>query len=276
MPTTTERVTDIGYRAYKAFINRIWYPFLTRRLDTQDVTFLNYGYEDEPPLNLPLDENDAPNRYSINLYHQVANQVDLTGKKVLEASCGHGGGASYIKRTLNPAEYTGLDYNPDGVAYCTEHHKLPGLNFVHGNAEDLPFPDNSFDAVINVEASHAYPTLSKFLSEAARVLKPGGDFLYADFRGRPEFPVWEGALDDMPLRQVSKRVINAHVVRSLDASAQRQVGLDQPPAAEIAAAVQPPLRRRARYRDLQRDSERRRRVPDLPLHQRLTGGQAIA
>jgi SAM-dependent methyltransferase len=225
MPTTTERVNDIGYRAYKAFINKIWYPFLTRRLNTQDITFLNYGYEDAPPLNLPLDENDAPNRYSINLYHQVASQVDLTGKKVLEASCGHGGGASYIKRTLNPAEYTGLDYNPDGVAYCSEHHKLPGLNFVHGNAEDLPFPDNSFDAVVNVEASHAYPTLSKFLSEVARVLKPSGDFLYADFRGRPEFPVWEGALDEVPLRQVSKRVINDSVVRSLDASAQDKLDL---------------------------------------------------
>ena len=104
--------------------------------------------------------------------------------------------------------YTGLDYNPDGVAYCTEHHKLPGLNFMHGNAEDLPFPDNSFDAVVNVEASHAYPTLSKFLSEVARVLKPGGNLLYADFRGRPEFPVGR-ALDAMALRQVSKRVINA-------------------------------------------------------------------
>jgi SAM-dependent methyltransferase len=225
MPTTTERLNDIGYRAYKAFINKIWYPFLTRRLDKEDVTFLNYGYEDEPPLNLPLHENDAPNRYSINLYYQVASQVDLTGKKVLEASCGHGGGASYIKRTLSPAEYTGLDYNPDGVAYCREHHKLPGLNFVHGNAEDLPFPDNSFDAVVNVEASHAYPTLSKFLSEVARVLKPGGDFLYADFRGRPEFPGWDGALDQMPLRQISKRVINAHVVRSLDASAQDKLDL---------------------------------------------------
>ncbi len=161
MPTTKERVTDIGYRGYKAFINKIWYPFLTRRLNTQDVTFLNYGYEGDPPLNLPLDENDAANRYSINLYNQVASQIDLAGKKVLECSCGHGGGASYIMRTFYPAEYTGLDYNPDGVAYCTEHHKLPGLNFVHGNAEDLPFPDNSFDAVVNVEASHAYPTLDE-------------------------------------------------------------------------------------------------------------------
>jgi ubiquinone/menaquinone biosynthesis C-methylase UbiE len=225
MPTTKERVTDSSYRVYKAFINKIWYPFLTRRLEAQDVTFLNYGYEDDPPLDLPLDESDQSNRYSINLYNQVATQVDLTGKKVLEASCGHGGGASYVVRTLKPAEYTGLDYNPDGVAYCVAHHNLPGLSFVHGNAEVLPFPDESFDAVVNVEASHAYPDLSKFLSEVARVLRPGGDLLYADFRGRPEFPVWEGALDEMPLRQVSKRVINDSVVRSLDASAQDKLDL---------------------------------------------------
>jgi ubiquinone/menaquinone biosynthesis C-methylase UbiE len=155
----------------------------------------------------------------------VASQIDLTGKKVLECSCGHGGGASYIMRTFSPAEYTGLDYNPDGVAYCNAHHKLPGLTFVHGNAEDLPFPDNSFDAIVNVEASHAYPNLEKFLSEVNRVLKPGGSLLYADFRGRAEFPVWEAALDAMPLRQVSMQVINDGVIRSLDASAQQKLDL---------------------------------------------------
>lgn len=225
MPTTTDRITDISYRVYKAFINKIWYPFLTRRLSAQEVTFLNYGYEDEPPLGLPLDASDEPNRYSINLYHQVATQVDLAGKKVLEASCGHGGGASYLTRTLKPASYTGLDYNPDGVDYCRKHHPLPGLDFVHGDAENLPFPDESFDAVINVEASHAYPQLSRFLAEVARVLRPGGNFLYADFRGSSEFPGWDAALAGVPLRQVSKRVINDSVVRSLDNSAQHKLDL---------------------------------------------------
>jgi SAM-dependent methyltransferase len=225
MPTTKDRVTDIGYRGYKAFMNKVWYPFLTRRLNTQDVTFLNYGYEGDPPLNLPLEDADAATRYSTNLYHEVASQIDLTGKKVLECSCGHGGGGSYITRTFSPASYTGLDYNPDGVAYCNAHHKVPGLNFVHGNAEDLPFGDNSFDAVVNVEASHAYPNLDKFLSEVHRVLKPGGSLLYADFRGRSEFPQWDGALEAMPLRQVSKRVINDGVIRSLDASAEQKLDL---------------------------------------------------
>ena len=96
---------------------------------------------------------------------------------------------------------------------------------MHGDAESLPFPDESFDAVINVEASHAYPHFDRFLAEMARVLRPGGHFLYADFRGRPEFPVWEGALDAMPLRQVSQRVINDSVVRSLDNNAQRSLDL---------------------------------------------------
>jgi ubiquinone/menaquinone biosynthesis C-methylase UbiE len=69
-----------------------------------------------------------------------------------------------------------LDFNPDGIAYCRKRHILPGLDFVHGDAENLPFPDESFDAVINVEAPHAYPQLSRFLAAVARVLRPGRTF----------------------------------------------------------------------------------------------------
>jgi SAM-dependent methyltransferase len=221
--TATDRIADIGVRLFKDFMNKVWYPFLTRRLDAQEVTFLNYGYEEDPPMGLPLDQSDEPNRFGIQLYHLVATQVDLEGKKALEVSCGHGGGASYLTRTLHPASYTGLDFNPDGVAYCKKTHKLPGLDFVHGNAEDLPFPDESFDAVINVEASHAYPQLSRFLAEAARDLRPGGHFLYTDFRGASEFHGWEAALAEMPLRQVSARVINDGVLRSLDKNSQRSL-----------------------------------------------------
>ena len=68
---------------------------------------------------------------------------------------------------------------------------MPGLDFVHGDAENLPFPDESFDAVINVEASHIYPHFDRFLSEVKRVLRPGGHFLHVDFRNRDNFPSWE-------------------------------------------------------------------------------------
>lgn len=223
--TPTERATDVVARVFKAFMSKFWYPYLTRRLDSQGITFLNFGYEDEPPLAIPLDPADEPNRYSIQLYQQTATQVDVAARQVLEVSCGHGGGASYLTRTLSPAAYTGLDYNPDGVAYCQKTYDLAGLTFVQGDAGNLPFEDESFDVVLNVEASHAYPQLSRFLAEVARVLRPGGHFLYTDFRGRSEFAGWDAALAEMPLRQVSQRVINASVLRSLDRSAEQKLEL---------------------------------------------------
>ena len=205
-------VYRIGSTATYKKLFRYWYPLMTKRLNQQDdVQFLNWGYEEDPPLGLPLDAADEPNRYSIQLYHQTATQdgVDLAGKKVLECSSGHGGGASYLSRTLKPASYTGLDFNAAGVEFCKERHKVPGLDFVHGDAENLPFPDESFDAVINVEASHIYPHFDRFLSEVKRVLRPGGHFLHVDFRNRDNFPSWESDLANSGLRQVSSRVINA-------------------------------------------------------------------
>src|ERR1700752_2581360 len=77
-------------------------PFGTRQVG-DDVVFFNFGYEEDPPMALPLAECDEPNRYCIQLYHVTASQVDLTGKKVLEVSCGAGGGASYVMRNLGPA-----------------------------------------------------------------------------------------------------------------------------------------------------------------------------
>jgi len=215
-------VYRIGSTSTYKKIFRYFYPMMTRRLGQQDdVQFLNWGYEEDPPLGLPLDESDEPNRYSIQLYHQTATQADISGKKVLECSSGHGGGASYLTRTLKPASYTGLDFNAAGVEFCKERHKLPGLDFVHGDAENLPFPDESFDAVINVEASHIYPHFERFLSQVKRVLRPGGHFLYADFRNRDGFPAWEKALAESGLRQVSERVINEQVLRGLKKNSPR-------------------------------------------------------
>jgi SAM-dependent methyltransferase len=219
-------VKPIGsYSWFKKIMNKYWYPFVTRRWDQEDVVFLNWGYEEDPPMGLPLDPSDQPNRYCIQLYHRTATQADLSGKKVLEPSCGHGGGGAYLVKTLHPASYTGLDFNPDGIAFAKKRHNLPGLDFVHGDAENLPFPDESFDAVLNVEASHAYPHFDRFLSEMTRVLRPGGHFLYVDFRGFLEYDAWDAALAAMPLRMVSKREINADVLRGLDNNSARYLDL---------------------------------------------------
>ncbi|BBX16440.1 SAM-dependent methyltransferase [Mycolicibacterium duvalii] len=200
---------------------KYFYPFISRRLEADDVTFLNWGYEEDPPVGLSLSKADEPNRYHINLYHRTATQAgtDLAGKDVLEISCGHGGGASYLTRTFKPASYTGLDFNPDGIAYCKKRHVLPGLDFVHGDAENLPFADASFDAVVNVEASHVYLDFSRFMDEVYRVLRPGGRMLYTDMRSRDQIAEWEQGIADAKLRVIDQRVIDAEVLRGLDLTA---------------------------------------------------------
>ncbi len=205
---------------------RLWYPYLTRRLrGTEEVLFLNYAFAEEPPAGLVLDPADEPNRVCIQLYHHVATQADLRGKAVLEVSCGHGGGASYLTRTLRPSNYTGLDLNPSGIAFCQQRHRVDGLSFVQGDAQRLPFPAASFDAVINVEASHCYPDFPRFLAEVARVLRPGGFFLYADFRFPDTLAAWEAALAAAPLKMLRSRVINPEVLRGLAQNSARSLAL---------------------------------------------------
>jgi ubiquinone/menaquinone biosynthesis C-methylase UbiE len=204
------------WNRYNSTLSRYWYPLATRYSSTDNQVFLSWGYEEDPPMALPLAESDESDRYFIQLYHRVATQVDLTGKRVLEVSCGHGGGASYLVRTLGPASYTGLDLNSAGIDICRKRYQLPGLDFVQGNAENLPFVDQSFDVVINVEASHGYAGFARFLAEVARVLSPGGHFLYADVRRSQDIVTWEHELGDAPMRLISERIINEQVARGVE------------------------------------------------------------
>jgi ubiquinone/menaquinone biosynthesis C-methylase UbiE len=204
-------------RSVTKLIVKYVYPLQTRWLGDQ-LLFINWGYEEDPPMALPLAASDEPNRFNIQLYHRTATQVNLIGKRVLEVSCGHGGGASYLARTLRPASYTGLDLNPDGIAFCRKRHSLPGLDFVQGDAENLPFDDQSFDVVINVEASHCYSSFPRFLAEVARVLRLGGHFLYTDLRPRFSIAEWEAALADAPIRLLSQADINAQILRGWEES----------------------------------------------------------
>ena len=195
--------------------------YYTRYHRDDDVVFLNAGYEEDPPMAIPLAASDEPKRYPIQLYHRTATQVDLSGKRVLEVGCGHGGGASYLMRTLHPASYTGLDLNPAGIAFCQKRHNLPGLEFVQGDAENLPFPDQSFDAVINIESSHCYPRFPRFLAEVARVLRPGGHLLYADLRSDVRITEWEAALADAPIRLLSHADIKIQVLRGMKSGVEK-------------------------------------------------------
>lgn len=206
---------------------RQWYEFLAGRYGQKDWSFMNYGYA---PLGshadtLPLDEADEPNRYCIQLYHHVANAVNLKDSKVLEVSSGRGGGSYYIKRTLGPQSVIGVDYSKQAVAFCNANYALDGLSFVAGDAELLPFEDGSFDAVVNVEASHCYGSMDAFLMEVKRVLRHHGYFLYADLRGRDRLDTLYQQLRRSGMNLIKETNITPHVLQALDLDNERKAAV---------------------------------------------------
>lgn len=195
-----------------------WYNYMSKLDQDADMIFMNYGWAsvDETEPALPLAAEDEQDRYSIQLYHQVANAVDLRGRDVLEVGCGRGGGASYVMRYLRPRSLTGVDLAPQAVKFCSRHYTMPGLSFFRGDAEALEFDEATFDAVINVESSHCYLSLERFLSGVRRVLKPGGHFLYTDRWDSRAADAWREQLRRSGLSLVDEEDITANVVRALE------------------------------------------------------------
>ena len=158
-----------------------WYQKLAKANDDSGFRFMNYGFEDG---NGPeLEDEDEANRMFIQLYSMNIRGVDLEGKQVLEVGSGRGGGASWIAKTHKPAKLTGVDFSAEAVGHCQSWYAdQSNLEFIEGNAQDLPFEDATFDVVYNVESSHCYGDMGTFVEQAFRVLKPGGMFCWTDLR----------------------------------------------------------------------------------------------
>jgi len=171
--------------AIRRFLWRACYEALARRVSTPDWAFMNYGYAPATAVDVPpLRSSDERDRLCIQLYLHAIDHSDLQDKDVLEVGSGRGGGAFFICRYLQPRSITGLDFSPEAVNLCNRHRLAPGLGFVCGDAQSMPFPASSFDAVVNIESSHCYESMDTFLSEVCRVLRPGGRFFFADLRSR--------------------------------------------------------------------------------------------
>lgn len=179
--TLHERVNAFS-PGIKNWFTRHWYQYLAGLPHAEDLLFMNYGYTSETHPQPGLDPADEPYRLCIQLYHHTVAETPLAGKQVLEVGSGRGGGASYLARYRQPAQYTGLDFAPRAVAFCRKYHKASNLNFMTGTALQIPFADNSLDAVLNVESSHTYLSFAVFCREVFRVLKPGCWFLFTDLR----------------------------------------------------------------------------------------------
>ena len=110
---------------WRRILWKYWYPYLTRLTKDTSLVFLNYGYIGGRSID--LQRADETNRLYIQLYHHVVEAIDLTGLDVMEVSCGHGGGASYVARYLHPKTMLGVDRNPRAIKFCRNHHAVKEL-----------------------------------------------------------------------------------------------------------------------------------------------------
>jgi ubiquinone/menaquinone biosynthesis C-methylase UbiE len=189
---------------------------------------MNYGYAPlEPAPAMQLEVSDERDRLCIQLYQHAVRPVVLREMDVLEVGSGRGGGASYLARYLRPLSVTGLDFSQKAVDLCNRHRKAPGLAFTRGDAQSMPFPGSSFDAVINIESSHCYPSMGRFLSEVHRVLRPGGSLLFADLRNSDGLNALHRQFQASPLNLECEEDITANVLTALRVDNDRKVQLIQ-------------------------------------------------
>jgi ubiquinone/menaquinone biosynthesis C-methylase UbiE len=203
---------------------RVWYWYISRIDADNEIVFMNYGYED-PSQKVKLDEEDESNRYSIQLYHRLASAVDLKNKNIVEVGCGRGGGLSYVTKTFSPSGALGIDLEDRAVKFAGKYHTDDGLSFKQGDAHFLPIESNTYDALLNVESSHRYLDMDQFLSEVSRILKPGGYFLYTDFRFPEEMDPLRKSMNSLDLTLVEEQIINNNVLAALDNDSLRRTDL---------------------------------------------------
>jgi ubiquinone/menaquinone biosynthesis C-methylase UbiE len=105
----------------------------------------------------------------------LCEAVDLRPRqRVLDVACGNGNAALAAARRFG--EVVGVDYVPSLLEGGRERARAEGwqVDFREGDAEDLPFPDSSFDVVLSTLGAMFAPDQEKVASELLRVLKPGG------------------------------------------------------------------------------------------------------
>lgn len=128
---------------------------------------------------------------------EVADAMSLTAlSRVLDIGSGLGGLARTLAETYD-CHVTGIDLT---TAFCDAANTLSnwvGLqektNFILGNATDLPFSDNQFDAAMTLHVGMNIENKDEMYAQAHRVLRPGGKFVMYDVLqdegGKLHFPV---------------------------------------------------------------------------------------
>jgi len=95
-------------------------------------------------------------------------------KRILEIGCGNGAGTKLIQQFFQPAEFIATEYDESLVEVAQQINKGSNIIIEAGNATQLRFSNNEFDAVVGLSVIHHIPNWQDCVDELQRVIKPGG------------------------------------------------------------------------------------------------------
>jgi SAM-dependent methyltransferase len=130
-----------------------------------------------PTLTREGYEEQARQRYALEPFIVEFAEFDRwRGKSVFEI--GVGLGADHQRFAEEGARLTGIDLTPRAIDHVRRRFEALGLtsDLSVSDAEDLPFPDGTFDLVYCYGVIHHTPNTAAAAQEILRVLKPGGEF----------------------------------------------------------------------------------------------------
>ena len=147
----------------------------------------HYGYFEAPGQSLDMATRALTNRMG-------ALGGLAAGQQVLDIGCGIGDPARFLARSIG-CRVTGISTSEVGVRLAEEESAAAGLgdlvDFEVRDGMDNGFPDGSFDRVWVMESSHLMPDKRAMLSEAIRVLEPGGRLVLCDIIVHRDLPISE-------------------------------------------------------------------------------------
>jgi MPBQ/MSBQ methyltransferase len=147
--------------------------------------FVHVGHWDQPP---PLDLDEPSRLEEIEpaverLTQVLVDMADLhDGQRVLDVGCGFGGTLQHINQRFGNMSLVGVNIDPRQLEICRQLEPLihNDLRWVNADACQLPFPDDSFDRILCIEAMFHFASRRTFFREVARVLRQGGALVASD------------------------------------------------------------------------------------------------